>query len=242
MNVTTSEMKGAWWFGTIVVALSTPGICVADGIVVDKIYHPYVQPLETELEWRTVIQQDDQRPDLQKHSLGFGRSLSDRWAIELYAIAQKGLGESLSVDTYELEAKWQLTEQGEYAVDWGMLFELEREVEDNAWELATSLLASRDFGRFTTTANLGLVYEWGQGISNEFETVFHAQARYRMQEVFEPAVELHIGQNTRAIGPAITGLLRASQGRKLRWELGIFVGIDSDSPDQTVKANVEFEF
>lgn len=230
------------WVGTTLVALTIPGLCVADGVVVDKIYDPYVQPLETELEWRAVIQQDDRRPDLQKHSFGFGRSLSDRWAIELYAIAQKGLGESLSVDTYEFEAKWQLTEQGEYTADWGVLFELEREVEDNAWELATSLLASRDFGKFTTTANLGLVYEWGQGISNEFETVLHAQARYRMREALEPAVELHIGQDTKAIGPAITGLLRASRGRKLRWELGLFAGIDSDSPDRTIKASIEFEF
>ena len=242
MTVTLAGVNRCWWVQAIVVALTIPGLGWADGVVVDKIYHPYVQPLETELEWRTVIQQDDQRPDLQKHSLGFGRSVSDRWAIEVYAIAQKGLGESLSVGTYEFEAKWQLTEQGEYAVDWGVLFELEREVDDNAWEFAGSLLASRDFGKVSATANLGLIYEWGQGIPSEFETALHLQTRYRFKEFFEPAIELHLGQDTIALGPAITGLVRVSNGKKLRWELGIFSGVESKSPDRTIKANIEFEF
>ena len=151
---------------SIVGLLLLAGTAAADGVVVSKIYDPYVQPLETELEWRFVSQEDDTNPDVQKHSLGFGRSLSDRWAFELYAIGQRGAGESLSVDAYEVEAKWQLTEQGEYAYDWGVLFELEREIDDNAWEFAASLLAARDFGKITATANLGVIYEWGQGIDN----------------------------------------------------------------------------
>jgi uncharacterized protein involved in tolerance to divalent cations len=242
MNYLLSVANRSCLTAAVSVALLTPGPVAADGVVVSKIYDPYVQPLETELEWRMVDQNDDQLPDLQKHSLGFGRSLSDRWAIELYAIGEKGSGESLSIDTYEFEVKWQLTEQGEYAFDWGVLFELEREVEDNAWELATSLLASRDFGRVTATANLGLIYEWGQGIENEFETALHVQTRYRLKEAIEPAIELHMGQDTIALGPAVTGLIRVSQGKKLRWELGIFAGVDDDSPDQTIKANIEFEF
>lgn len=82
---------------------------VADGIVVGKIYDPYVQPLETELEWRMVDLRDDQLPDVIQHSLGFGRSISDRWSYELYAIGNKAAEDSLSLNTYELEFKWQLT-------------------------------------------------------------------------------------------------------------------------------------
>ncbi len=215
---------------------------VADGIVVGKIYDPYVQPLETELEWRMVDLRDDQLPDVIQHSLGFGRSISDRWSYELYAIGNKAAEDSLSLNTYELEFKWQLTEQGEFAFDWGLLFELEREIDANAWELATSLLTSRDFGKITATANLGLIYEWGEGRANEFETALHVQTRYRLQEAFEPAIELHMGQDTVAIGPALTGLIRPSQGKKLRWELGVFLGADNKSPDRTFKANIEFEF
>jgi hypothetical protein len=222
--------------------LLIPSAAAADGIVVDKIYDPYVEELETEIEWRFVEQNYDRAPGVQKQSFGFGRSLSDRWAVELYAIAQKSPGENLSIDTYEAEAKWQLTEQGEYAVDWGLLFEVEREIEENAWEVSTQLLASRDFGKTTVTANFGIIYEWGETIQNEIESTLRMQVRYRLKESFEPAIELHVGQDTTAVGPAIGGLFRLSEGKKLRWEFGLFAGISESSPDSIVKANVEFEF
>ena len=173
---------------------------------------------------------------------GVGRSLSDRWAAEFYAIGIKNSGDSLSINTYELEFKWQLTEQGEYAFDWGVVFELERKTDDDFWEVAAILIASRDFGRWTGSANLGMIYEWGNGVDEEFETELRVQARYRFKERIEPAVELHLGQDTVALGPAIAGLARLSPGKKLRWELGVFWGLDENSPDQTVKANIEFEF
>ncbi len=219
-----------------------PTIVVADGVIVDKVYDPYVQPLETEIEWRFVGQNQDSIPDVQLHSLGFGRSLSDRWAVEIYAIAQKSLGESLSIDTYELEAKWQLTEQGEFSVDWGLLFELEREIEENAWEASAQLLASRDFGKLTAIANFGVIYEWGERVQNEIETTLRVQMRYRLTEKLEPGIELHVGQDTTALGPVFSGLVRVSRGRKFRWDLGVFAGLSESSPDHILKANIEFEF
>lgn len=226
---------------TALVVLPPDSAC-ADGLAINRIYDPYVQPLETELEWRTVIQSDDTLRDQQKHYFGFGRSLTDRWAVELYAIGTDSSDQGLNVDAYELEFTWQLTEQGEYAFDWGLLFELERETDVNGWEFATGLLSSREFGRWTGTANLKLIYEWGRRVIDEIETELHLQARYRLQESLEPVFELHMGQDTIAIGPALTGLVRISAGKKFRWELGIFAGLDDKSPDQTIKANIEFEF
>ena len=227
--------------GIMAIALSSQS-AQADGIVVDRIYDPYVQPLEAELEYRLIIQSDEDLDDAQRHFFGFGRSLSARWAAEIYAIGTKVGSESLSFNTYELEFKWQLTEQGEFAFDWGMVFELERETDIDVWEISTMLVSSRDFGKWTGLANLGLVYEWGGGVVAEFETQLRVQTRYRLKEAFEPAIELHMGQDTVALGPAITGLHRISPGRKIRWELGVFLGMDEHSPDQTFKANIEFEF
>lgn len=236
-----ADGKGRWRFIALGVLVFPP--CVfADGLVIDRIYNPYVQPLETEIEWRSVMQSDDELVDAQEHLLGFGRALTDRLGLEFYVIATKTEGESLSIDAYELEAKWQLTEQGEFAFDWGLVFELEREVEDNVWEVSSTLISSRDFGRWTGIANLGVVYEWGSGIDDEIETVLRMQARYRLKESLEPAIELHMGQDTTAMGPALTGLHRLSPGKKLRWEAGVFLGLDEQSPDQTFKLTFEYEF
>ena len=215
---------------------------LADGVAIDRVYDPYVQPLETEFELRSVTYTDDSLPDRQKHSLGTGRSLTDRWAVEFYAMGSSTANDSFSVDAYELELKWQLTEQGEYTFDWGIVFELEREIEDNAWEASARILTARDFGRWTTVANLGLVYEWGSRIDNELESETRVQTRYRYKETFEPAVELHLGEDTAALGPAFTGLYRFSPGRKMRWEAGVFWALDDGTPDRVFKFNLEYEF
>ena len=227
--------------GTVLVVVLS-GAAVADGVTIDRVYDPYVQPLETEIELRSVILTDDTLPDKQKHSLGLGRSVSDSWAAEIYFIGSSTRNEDLSVDAYELELKWQITEQGEYAFDWGMVFELEREVEDNIWELSATVVSARDFGRWTAIANLGVVYEWGGGIDDEIETELRVQTRYRYKAALEPAIELHLSEDVAALGPALTGLVRLAPGKKIRWEAGVFWPLDDDTPDQMLKFNFEYEF
>ena len=225
-----------------IVACLTAGTASADGLIIDKIYDPYVQPLEKELEFRTLFQADDDIQDVQRHSLGFGSALGQRWFGEIYAVALKSEGESLHVDTFELEFKRQLTEQGEYPVDWGLLFELEREADVDSWELTTSLLAARDFGRWTALANLDFIYEWGEHVPNEFETAAHLQVRHRTSEAAEPGVELHVGQDTFAVGPVVNGLARFGGSRKIRWSAGYFAGLGSTTPDHTARLYFEYEF
>ena len=215
---------------------------IADGLIVDKIYDPYVQPLEKELELRNLFQYDDDLPDVQRHSLGFGSALGERWFAEVYAIALKTSGESLHIDTYELELKRQLTEQGEFFFDWGLLFELEREADVDVWEFSTSVLIAREIGDWTATANVDFIYEWGSPINDEFETALHTQLRYRWRESLEPGLEIHVGQDTTAIGPAFSGLRRLNVGSKLRWEVGYFTGLDDATADHILRLSIEYEF
>jgi hypothetical protein len=219
-----------------------PGAACGDGIVVDRVYDPYVQPLETEIEWRSIVQIDDDAEDLQRHMLGIGHALSERWAAELYIAGAKASGESIGIDAFELEFKWQLTEQGEYAFDWGLAFELEHETDRRIYEGSVALLAARDLGPWTALVNAGVSYEWGSGVDNEIETELHVQTRYRLRESLEPAIELHLGQDTAVLGPALTGVHRTAPGRKLRWEAGAFFAVASNSPDLVLKLNLEYEF
>lgn len=218
------------------------GWATADGIVVNRVYDPYVQALETEIEWRSLVQDDEDIPELHKHSIGVGRSLSERWFAEFYTTGTRDANHSLDVDVFELELKRQITEQGEYAFDWGAVFEIERDVDDDVWEIGATLVSARDIGRWSAIANLGLFFEAGAGVDDELESRFHAQARYRLMELFEPAVEVHVGQDTAALGPAVTGTYRPAPGRTLGWNAGVFWGIDDETPDRIFKLNVEFEF
>lgn len=218
---------------------------LADGNLVDRVYDPYVQPLETEIELRSLRLRDTDDPARDGqwlHRLGLGYGFSDRWYGEVYAIGEKNPGDAIELEATELEAKWQLTEQGEYAADWGMLFELEREFDSNAWEAAATLISSRQWGQWVGTANLAAVYEWGSGVQDELESELRAQMRYRWSPLFEPALELYVAQDLVGIGPVLVGAWRPSAGRQLRWELGIIQGITDESPDQSLRFLLEYEF
>ena len=218
----------------ILVGISLTSVVHADGLAIDKVYHPYVQALEREVEWRMVSSDGEQ-----KHRLGIGQSLSDRLFVEAYLITSNN---ESSIDAYEAEAKWQLTEQGEYAVDWGVILELEKDRHDNNWELASGLLMAKDWGRWSGSANLWAIYEWGDTIKSELESALALQARYRYSRYFEPALEFYSGQNTRGIGPVIMGDVKFSAGKKLHWEVGSIMGLDSKTPDKTWRLLAEFEF
>jgi hypothetical protein len=244
MREATRHMLRNAVIATLGILLYVPVVVLADGFVVDKIYHPYVNPLEREIEFRSIIVQDDDEAidGSQQYRLGFARAFGERVRGEFYLIGANTPSSSLSLDAYEVEVKWQLTEQGEYFADWGLLFELEAEREDDIQEFRTSGLVAKELGQWTGTLNLSAVYEWGDDISNEWESELAAQLRYRYSRFFEPAVELYSGDAFKGIGPVGVGSVRFGAGRKLRWELGVIFAVDSESPDQVWRAMLEYEF
>jgi hypothetical protein len=217
---------------------------LADGAVIDKVYHPYVDALEHELEYRVLSQ--DRQPGLltpsQLHQLSFGTSLSDRWFGEFYVIGAKSRQGNFEIEAYELEFKWQLTEQGEYFADWGVLFEYETETEVDIEEFSIALLSEKEWGNWSGTANLFLIQEWGDDIDDEFESSFSFQARYRYSQFFEPGLEFHTGQTATGLGPIIQGNINTGIRKNLHWEAGLIFGLDQESPDQSFRFLLEFEF
>ena len=175
----------------IIILFSMPVSMVSqsafsDGSFIDKVYHPYVQPHEREIEWRGNIQKDSGNDaeerlmdNAQKHRLAYGQSLNERWFGEIYLVGEKNREKEFRLTAVEIEALWQITEQGEYDQDWGMLFEIEHERDEDVSEVASALLIEQQWGKWVGTANLYLIYEWGSKIDNELETAMALQGRYR---------------------------------------------------------------
>jgi len=216
----------------------------ADGLVIDKIYHPYVQPLEQELEWRASVQdrQDGQPDNLGLYRFAYGRAFGERWFGEVYLVGQRSDQQSFGLSGYELEAMRQLTEQGEYWADWAVMFEFEKQHDLDAWEFSSGLLAEKEWGKWSGTANFFISQEWGDDIEDELETALGLQARYRYSRAIEPAIELYKGDNTFGVGPALMGQINLQGKQKIAWETGAIFGISSDSPDLTWRFLLEFEF
>ncbi len=211
---------------------------------VDKVYHPYVQPLEREIEFRSLYQTDSD-PDedgIFRQRLGVGAAISEHVFVEGYLIGKRPPGRGFRIDEFEIESRIQLTEQGEFAADWGLLFEVAKDRSESLIEVASVLLVEKEFGSWVGTLNLGLEYEFGSDIQNEFDVGAAAQFRYRYSEALEPAIEMYKDEFTFASGPVLQGLQRFGLNRKLHWEAGVLFPLNNTTPDTTVRLLLEFEF
>ncbi|MBA6234123.1 MULTISPECIES: hypothetical protein [unclassified Colwellia] len=213
----------------------------ADGVVVDKVYHPYVLPNEKEVEWRLLSHQTDNTNDLAQR-FAYGQSVFDNMMVELYIVGERDVDGNFGVSAYEIETRWMLTEQGEYWADWGMLFEVEKEHNKDSWEVTSGLLFEKEIGRTSLSINAFLIYEWGNDIQNEIEMEFRAQYRYRWLPQFQPAIELYSGEDYVGIGPAFMGIQRFAGQKQLKWELGFITGLNGKSKDHILRVAIEYEF
>lgn len=227
----------------VLVALA-PGHLFADGLVIDKVYHPYVDALEHELEYRVVVpdEEDEFYTPAQLHRLSLGTALGSKVFTELNVIGEKDRGGGFAIEAWELETKWQLTEQGEYSADFGLLFEYEAQRHGRGQEAKVGLLTEKEWGRWSGAANLHLINEWGGINGSEFETAFTAQIRRRGVPLFEPGLELYAGQGTRGVGPVIQGTAVTGVRRSLHWEAGVIFGLDESSAPSTWRLLFEYEF
>ena len=220
----------------------------ADGLVVSKIYHPYVNPIEWELESQTFAREHDAltgETDDVLQKFGLAHSLSDRVKAEAYLIASDDpVSDQLDWIGFEFETLIQLSEQGEYGFDYGVLLELERDWQANGNEVTIKALLEREFGKMSLTLNPGVVYEWGDTRPSEFETRLNGLLRYRYLRHLEPGVEVHLGQNARMIGPSMGGQFRLSgeRARSVSYNLGAFFPLDEESSEHTFRLQIEYEF
>jgi hypothetical protein len=216
-------------------------LAFADGVVVDKVYHPYVLPNEKEVEWRLLSHQTEKTNDLAQH-FAYGQSVLDNLMVEFYIVGERDSDGNFGLSAYEIETRWMLTEQGQYWADWGMLFEFEKEHNKDSWEVTSGLLFEKEIGRTSLSINAFLIYEWGNDIKNEIEMEFRAQYRYRWLPQFQPAIELYSGEDYVGIGPAFMGIQRFDRQKQLKWELAFITGLNGESKDHILRAAIEFEF
>ncbi len=208
----------------------------------NRVYHPYVEQNERELEYGFTLR--DLRGDselLNRAALGY--AWNDRIFTELYVLTESITHEGEQVRGYEAELKWQITEQGEYWADWGLLLEAGTAQDISSHEVAAGILWEKEIAnRWIAAANLIAEYEYGKDIKDEFETALRAQLRYRQSAAFEPALELYLDDQDSAAGPAFMGTLKLSNHKQLRWELGLLFGLDAETPESNLRGGIEFEF
>ena len=78
-------------FIAVIFVISLSPLTLADGNSIGKIYHPYVQLLEKEIEYAMLYQRDNDMAIESglRHQLGYGQAFSDTFFVEAYIIAEE---------------------------------------------------------------------------------------------------------------------------------------------------------
>jgi high-affinity iron transporter len=217
------------------------------------VYSPLVEEGEKAIELRGHYDFDDARSldGGQAYKAEFEWAPYSRWLTELLVKYQREPGESLDATEIASENIFQLTEQGQYWADLGLLAEFAYSLEHrgaNALELG--LLGQKDFGRNEVRVNL--LFEQPLQSGADLEMSYSWQYRYRLSEIFEPGIEMYGGagdwgavgsfdDHEQQLGPAVFGKLRTRDGA-LKYELGLLFGLTDVTPEATLRVLLEYEF
>jgi len=221
-----------------------------------KVYSPYVEQGEWELEFRghRSVDANAGKDDGRSFLYEIGYSPTARWHTAVFLEAEGEPGEPNTLTEFAWENIVQLTEPGQYWLDVGAYVEYAKGLNhggDHALEW--KVLLEKDFGKFVVVANP--IFEQGFSDSDDSGVGFEYAwgTYYRLNPAFEPGFEAYggIGELTAAnelnaqehlIGPAARGTVLLGGGTKLKYNLGYLLGLTDATPDGAFKFELEYEF
>jgi high-affinity iron transporter len=218
------------------------------------VYSPIVEEGEIAVELRGHhrFDSDDAVDGSQQFKLELEYTPTAWWRAEILGEWEKEPDESLEATEIAWENVFQLTPQGKYWMDFGVLAEYAHSLEDDGEDaLELGLLGEKQFASTVLTANLIFERELAGGADTEME--YSGRYRWRVSEAFEPGVELYGGlgdwghngrldDHEHEIGPAVMGKLPAGAHSAFKYEAAVLFGLTEDSPDTTVRFLLEYEF
>ena len=223
----------------------------------DYIFLPNVEYGERELDVKYgAATPGPGNPSAWGASVGLGYGAGERWFTEIYLKQERYAGQPANLA--EFENKFQLTETGQYPVDFGLITEIEAPLSANAaWEIAAGPLLQTEFGRLQLNGNLifrhGYAKPDDNGTVNATNLGYQWQVKYRWQPALDYGLQgmggmgiwNHWGNQSNQphlAGPAIMGKLPMGGRRAIRYNAAWLMGASRAAPRNTFRAQVEYEF
>jgi len=182
----------------------------------------------------------------------YARAFTNWWATELYATSEQEYGETLKLEEFEWENRFQLTPQGKYWVDVGLLNENEiPRFGNDPYEIKVGPVFEKDIGRFSARLNLLAAHQYGTNAQPGVELEYRARLEYRWRRLLSPIVEAYgqpvgrignYGHPRHQVGPGVTGRIRVGAGRSLRYGVVALFGASHAAADGTLVLRLEYEF
>ena len=219
----------------------------------DYVYTPMVEFGEREIDFKYGSSALPNARHKQAIGIGFGMGVTEHWFTEVAYKNKRNAG--ATVQQAEWENKFQLTESGEYAVDIGMMTEIEMPLTSGQpWTAKVGGLFQKDISRVQLNGNLLLKQDFGlPGKSFDLLLNYQLQAKYRLQSTFEFGAQgfgsmgkwndwSQQSSQAHFLGPAVFGKINLGDRRAIKYNAAWLRGTSSSAPDNTLRVQIEYEF
>lgn len=243
-----------------ILAFITTALLASPAFAVDKIYAPYVEAGEWEMEYfgHRSVDRDGSKNNAQVHEFSLEHGVNDWWQTEFYAILQKEPGDNVDFDAVEWENIFEFTRPGEYWVDTGASLAYEWTPDgDQADALEARLLFAKNIGMTTNIFNISLEKEVGGGTQDDLEAALLWSSRYNYSPYFQPGFEIQseMGEvndsgsfesHEHYVGPFAYGVIpfeMEDDGKEegLQYRLGYLFGISDAASNGQLVMQLEYE-
>ena len=241
-------------YATIIAALTLTAGTAAIAGPADYVYTPAVEYGEKEIDFKFGTGRQGDAARESAASIGFGYGATEWWFTEFYVKYKMNSFEPTKYDALEWENKFQLTQQGQYPVDLGLLVEVERPTDrTEGWEVKWGPLLQTEYGKWQLNANVLFQRNYRAAIPSGTVLQYQWQAKYRWEKELEFGVQgfgevgqwddwLPGDQRDHKLGPAIFGKLPLGDRQAIRYNVAWLLGASQAAHDHTLRLQLEYEF
>jgi hypothetical protein len=220
----------------------------------DYVYTPSVTAGEREIDFKLGSIDKSSEGRESASSLGFGYGATDHWFTEIYGKYKRESDKGTAFDAFEWENKFQLTETGQYPVDFGFITEIERpRNRDEGYEVRFGPLMQTEFGK--TQLNLNVLFErnYRAAEANAMRLGYQWQVKYRLMPVFEFGAQGfgEVGkwdnfaprkEQSHRFGPAVFGKIDLGNRHAITYNAAYLIDASDDKHSNTFRTQIEYEF
>jgi len=231
----------------VAVAVLASGLAAprAEAGPADKVYRPVVDygEVETELRGGYIKDEDPALNTAQAYVLDMGYGVTPWWFTEVVIETEKNPNDAFEVEEIEWENIFQLSEPGEYFLDYGMFAELKMPLENGLpYAVEVGPMFQKELGPTVNTLNVLAEREFGDNALKETEIGYRLQSRWHSGTPVEFGVQAFGEENAHLLGPALFGQARFGENNKLKWDAAALAGLTGDAEDFRLRWQLEFEF
>ena len=222
----------------------------------DYLLLPTVVQGEREIDLRTGIASAGVTTNAQAdYALGVGYGVTAHWFTELAFHYGQRQGSTLQFRDIAWENILQLAEPGEWPLDIGISFEVERsQRSQDQLDVTGGVLLQKEFGAVQANLNILLTHVIEGPEPATTRVQFQSQLKYRYSEPFEFGVQAFnnvssyrstwapYSDQVHRIGPVALGKFKFGRERSLSYNAAFLFGTTDRSPDRTLRFQIEYEF